>query len=286
MHNRHDAFGQALLDSFHGRNGFAVIERDDGLVEIDRPIERYLAGVAAWGKSEQRAVRLVRGRVLDIGAGAGRHALHLQKKGFRVTAVDPSPAAVKLCRERGIRDVRQKTLEQLSPRDGRFDTVILFGNNFGLLRSFRMARKLLCKLARMTGSSGQILATSTDPYRTADPVHLAYHRRNRRRGRMGGQLRLRVRYKMRISPWFDYLLASQEEVRRIVAGTGWTVAKIITDGKAPFVVRLVKGGASSPLKKSRMAAATARRPPNTQTSSPVAGGRGAVRAVLQQAARG
>lgn len=129
MRPSHDAFGQALLDTFHGKNGFAVIERDDGLVEIDRPIERYLATISKWGSCERRAVRLVRGRVLDIGAGAGRHALHLQKKGFRVTAIDPSPAAVELCRLRGITDVRQKCLQQLSTRDGRFDTIILFGSH-------------------------------------------------------------------------------------------------------------------------------------------------------------
>lgn len=243
MTPRHDAFGAALLDTFHGRRGFAVIERDDGLAEVDEPLTRYLATVSHWMPCERRAIRRARGRVLDIGAGAGRHALHLQQRGLRVTAIDPSPAAVQLCRERGLRDVRQKTIERLSLRDGRFDTVVMFGNNFGLLRSLRWARRLLRVLAQVTARNGQILATSSDPYRTTDPVHLAYHRRNRKRGRMSGQLRLRVRYKMRCSPWFDYLLASQDEVRSIVAGTGWTVAETITDGKGPFVVRLVKGGA-------------------------------------------
>jgi SAM-dependent methyltransferase len=243
MNSTHDAFGMALLDTFHGKRGFAVIERDDGLVEVDEPLSRYLATVSHWMPCERRAIRRARGRVLDIGAGAGRHALHLQRKGLRVTALDPSPAAAQLLRERGLRDVRQKTLERLSPRDGRFDTIVMFGNNFGLLRSLRWARKLLCKMAQVTASDGQILAASTDPYRTTDPVHLAYHRRNRRRGRMGGQLRIRARYKHRATPWFDYLLASQEEVSRIVQGTGWCVAEVFTDGKAPFVVRLVKSDA-------------------------------------------
>jgi len=243
MHDHHDAFGRALLDTYRKEGGYAVIERDDGLASIDSPFERYFATFAKWTPCERHALRFARGRILDIGAGAGRHALYLQKKGFRVTAIDPSPAAVELCRLRGLRDVREKGLEDLAPRDGRFDTILLFGNNFGLFRSFREARKLLRMLAQLTSRHGQILAESMDPYRTTDPVHVAYHQRNRRRGRMCGQLRIRVKYKLRASPWFDYLLASQEEVRKIVQGTGWTVAEIITDGMAPFVVRLVKGDA-------------------------------------------
>lgn len=239
-HTSQDAFGQALLDAYRKQGGFAVIERDDGLVSVDSPFARYFATFTKWGLCERRAIRLVRGRVLDIGAGAGRHALHLQNKGFRVTAIDPSPAAVELCRLRGIRDVRDKSLADLTPRDGCFDTVLLFGNNFGLFGSFREARKLLRMLAQMTSRRGQILAASTDPNRTTDPVHLAYHRRNRSLGRMSGQLRLRVKYKLRESPWFDYLLVSEAEMRQIVAGTGWDVGEVFADDCPAYVARLVK----------------------------------------------
>lgn len=240
MHDRHDAFGRALLDTYLKNGGFAVIERDDGLTSVDRPFARYFATFTKWGLCERRAIRLVRGRVLDIGAGAGRHSLYLQNKGFRVTAIDPSPAAVELGRLRGIRDVREKSLADLTPCDGRFDTILMFGNNFGLFGSFREARKLLRMLAQLTSRRGQILATSTDPYRTTDPVHLAYHRRNRSLDRMSGQLRLRVKYKLRTSTWFDYLLVSEAEMRQIVEGTGWEVGEILADDGPAYVARLVK----------------------------------------------
>ena len=73
----------------------------------------------------------------------------------------------------------------------------------------------------MTSSKGRIVAMSSDTYRTDNPDHLAYHARNRERGRMSGQLRLRVRYKKYAMPWFDYLIVSKVEMESILEGTGW-----------------------------------------------------------------
>jgi hypothetical protein len=67
---------------------------------------------------------------------------------------------------------------------------------------------LLRRLRSLANVSARILAESVDPYKTDKPEHLAYHERNRRRGRMPGQLRIRVRHGAYRTPWFDYLLAS------------------------------------------------------------------------------
>ena len=48
---------------------------------------------------------------------------------------------------------------------------------------------------------------------------------------MPGQLRLRVRHRMATTPWFDYLIVSPDELRELVAGSGWEVARLI-DGEA------------------------------------------------------
>ncbi len=80
-------------------------------------------------------MRFVRGRVLDIGCGAGRVALHLQGRGHEVVGIDISPGAVRSSKGRGVKIVRQMSLETLDDRIGRFDTVIMFGNNFGLGRN-------------------------------------------------------------------------------------------------------------------------------------------------------
>lgn len=216
-----------------------MIERDDGVVECDS-LKQYFAGYGQWSPLARRAVRCAEGHILDIGAGAGRHSLYLQNKGFRVTAIDVSPGAVELCRLRGVKDVRLRGIEQLGPKDGRFDTVIMFGNNFGLFGSFKKARHLLKQLARCTSANAQLLSENLDPYKTTNPLHLTYHRRNRRRGRMSGQVHIRVRYKEYSTPWFDYLLVSESELRQIVDGTDWKIGDLFQDKGPMYFVRLVK----------------------------------------------
>lgn len=81
-------------------------------------------------------------------------------------------------------------------------TAYLMGHNFGLLRSAEEGRRLLTRLHRVTTRRGRITAKTRDPYDTPEADHLEYHKLNRRRGRLGGQLRLRVRVKKHGSPWF------------------------------------------------------------------------------------
>ena len=177
-------------------------------------------------------MRFVRGRVLDVGAGAGRVALHLQQRGLDVVAIDVSPLAVEVCSRRGVRDARICAFDDVGAELGLFDTVVMFGNNFGLFGSAAKAGRMLRRLHRVTSARGRIVAESADVYATQMPEHRDYHERNRRRGRMAGQLRIRIRHRCYATPWFDYLIVSPDEMRSLVEGTGWRVARTIDgDGR-------------------------------------------------------
>ena len=80
----------------------------------------YLAPVRRWKAVERRALRYARGRVLDVGCGAGRVALELQVRGREVVAIDPSPGAGEVSRGRGVRDVRLLRLEDVDESLGHF----------------------------------------------------------------------------------------------------------------------------------------------------------------------
>ena len=118
---------------------------------------------------------------------------------------------------------------------GHFDTVVMYGNNFGLFASRAKARRLLRRLRPI---ADRIVACSNDPYATEDPAHLAYQERNRARGRMSGQLRVRIRYRTLIDPWFDYLIVSPDEMAEIVDGTGWQISRLVQDEGSPYVAVL------------------------------------------------
>jgi len=243
---RQDGYGRAMWDNFHGRGAHEIVERDDGYFGVSAGAPAYLAEFEDWRAHARKAIRLARGRVLDVGCGAGRVALHLQSQGLDVTGIDISPMAIRLCRLRGLAKAKVLSITQVSRRLGTFDTIVMYGNNFGLFGSFKRARWLLRRFRNMTGPDGRIIAESNDPYGSKDPskpplrAHVAYHKRNRKRGRMGGQVRIRIHYQQYLTPWFDYLLVSKDEMRRIVAGTGWEIARFFESGSTSYVAVLEK----------------------------------------------
>lgn len=87
-----DAFGQELWACYKGQNLYEIVERDDGYFSAHQSPRVYFSEYADWPLIEQKALEFVKGRVLDVGCGAGRHALYLQKKGFSVFGVDSSPS--------------------------------------------------------------------------------------------------------------------------------------------------------------------------------------------------
>lgn len=242
MPKHHDAYGSELMAVYRGnRNTLEIFEREDGLISVSIWPLRYFSDYSSWNKGEKQVMRLVKGRVLDIGCGAGRHGLYLQQKGFDVTGIDNSPGAIKICKLRGYKKARVRSITEIHRfKPESFDTIIMMGNNFGLFGGYRQARRLLKQMHRITTPQGRIIAETTDPYKTTDPVHTAYHRFNRRRGRMGGQLHIRIRHQNIIGHWFDYLLISQEELKTILQGTGWQVTKIIPGEGPGYTVVLEK----------------------------------------------
>jgi SAM-dependent methyltransferase len=229
MSRHNDAFGHLIHDFHCGNPAREIIERDDGLIDLSSGPDAYFTEYPDWPRSEQQAVDLAHGRVLDIGCGAGRHALYLQGKGLDAVGIDQSPLAVRTCRERGLRHARVVGITQVGSGLGKFDTILMMGSNFGLFGSLTRARWLLRRFRSITSEDAVIIAESADPHDTVKPCHLAYHRLNAERGRMPGQLRIRVRYQTHIGEWFDYLKVSRDEMKNVMEGTGWRVARFLPE---------------------------------------------------------
>ena len=235
-----DAYGQLLRDLLDGKDVFEIVERDDGFVYVFAA-QYLLAPFRKWPSLDRRTMRYVRGRVLDLGCGGGRVALHLQARGLEVVGIEVSAGAVDVCRHRGVRDVRACAIEDVDESLGLFDTIVMLGNNFGLLGSKSRGKRLLRRFHRLTTERARILAQTFDPHTLVDEVHRAYLERNRRRGRLSGQQRLRVRYRTAATPWFDYLQVSETELAQLLDGTGWRLDRTLRDEGASYVALLAKG---------------------------------------------
>ena len=236
-----DAFGHALMDHFRGKQTYQIVERDDGFFDSADIGKIYFSEYRNWRPQTRQALNFARGRVLDIGCGAGRHSLYLQNtKRLDVLGIDISPLAVKLCKLRGLKKARVVSITELSFKEKSFDTLLMMGGNFGLLGNAKKAKRLLRRFYKMTSDHAVIIAQTLDPYKTNDPVHNNYHEFNKKRGRLGGQLRLRVRYRNYRTPWFDYLLASKEEMNSILDDTGWRLRRFIQARASPDYFAIIE----------------------------------------------
>ena len=226
--------------TYNGKPTFEIVERDDGNISLSRGPGVYFTNYEEWPAIEKKAMVYVKGRVLDIGCGAGRHSLYLQEKGFDILGIDSSPLAIKICKLRGLKKAETLSIEEVTPDLGTFSTILLLGNNFGLLGNPKKAQRLLQRFYKTTSKNALIIAETIDPYKTTNPVNLEYHEFNRKRGRMSGQLRIRIRFRKYATKWFDYLLASKEEIKQILIGTAWKVKEFLDSGDSYYIAIIEK----------------------------------------------
>ena len=158
LSKRSDAYGALLLASLKGQPVAEIVERDDGFIAASRfGTALYFAPFRRWPPHHRAGMRYARGRVLDIGSGAGRVALHLQERGQEVIAIDNSAGAIEACRLRGVRDARLLSIDQVDGSLGLFDTIVMYGNNFGLLANAKKAKSCWrsARCGRHRGGGGQ-----------------------------------------------------------------------------------------------------------------------------------
>ena len=239
-----DAYGKQLLAQYNGQTPTAeIIERDDDYIDTGSDAGMYFTEYDEWHAPERQAIDKARGKILDIGCGAGRHSLYLQNKGFDVTGIDNSPGAIKVCKLRGLRRAIVRPIQEIDkfPKNS-FDTILMFGNNFGLFGNAENARELLKKMSRITRAGAQIIAGTRNPYVTDNKEHLEYLRFNKRRGRLAGQIRMRIRYGRTVGEWFDYLFVSPDEMRKILKKTDWQAKELLNSEQANYFAVIEKKG--------------------------------------------
>jgi SAM-dependent methyltransferase len=223
-----DVFGRALMDWARGGTAPEIIEREDGFTDSGAGHEFYMARFKDWHFSERQAMRYARGRIIDIGCGAGRVALYLQQRGFDVVGLDASRLAIRSARLRGVRETWCMSIDDLSDRIASFDTLVLYGNNFGIFGSPERLRVMLRLWVGRTGPGTRILAQSTNPYGGGAPAFdRAYYQRNKQKGLMPGQARIRTRYRGYVGEWSDWLFVSRHEMRILLRGTGWHQTRVL-----------------------------------------------------------
>ena len=155
-----DLFGKAILD-FQTNNSPEDILTETNISEADEMSVAYLfRDYKEMPKIEKKAVQMAKGKILDVGCGAGSHSLYLQGQGHEVTAIDISANAIKACHLRGIKNARVENL--LDIKNETFDTILLLMNGTGIFGTLSETSKYLQKLKSLLNPDGQILIDSSD----------------------------------------------------------------------------------------------------------------------------
>ena len=225
-----DIWGRIFLDAWRGETHPHSFHRDDGNVGVAESAANYFEGPRS--DAELGVLQTLRGRVLDLACGAGRYALFLQELGCDVVAVDSSPGAIQVCRERGCRDARVVGIDDVDLSLGTFDAIVCMGNTFGVDSSLTTMPDRLRRMASILEPNGTLILSMIDPLATSDPAHLAYHARNRAAGRPPGLARMRVGYRGELGEWQELWMPTPAEFETAIEAAGWRIASAKADGSS------------------------------------------------------
>lgn len=155
-----DPFEMAFFDYLGGDvNAELTVHNNKGDDEVMK-VAYFFREYQEMPALEKLALDACTGSVLDIGAGSGCHALHLQNKGLDVTALDIRPGFVEVMKKRGIRKVVLNDIRLF--RTGKYDTLLMLMNGIGFTRDFAGLETFLIGARELMNPGGQILLDSSD----------------------------------------------------------------------------------------------------------------------------
>lgn len=225
-----DVLGQALFD-YHQANqqNFGLWIHNKYGEKEEMPVEAYFREEDDMPDLEWLALNECRGTVLDIGAGAGSHALLLQERGYDVTALEISPLAAAVMRERGVKSVVETDIYKYG--DAKYDTLLLLMNGIGLAGTVEGLKTLLDHLKELLHKGGQILFDSSDIaylYEGNLPEGSEYY----------GELWYQYEYHGRKTDWFKWLYIDEFSLQKIVNELGYQMEVLLEDEYGQYLVRL------------------------------------------------
>lgn len=156
-----DPMGAAITDYLMTGKASTLIVKSSMFEDDEIPVETLFRPFNEMPSIEQKALQMAEGRILDVGAGAGCHALALQEMGKEVVAIDISPLSVEVMKARGVKDVK---LQDFFAEDyaEKFDTILMLMNGAGIIGKLDNIGTFFSKVKQLLNPGGQILLDSSD----------------------------------------------------------------------------------------------------------------------------
>lgn len=234
-----DPMGQAIADYYRTGRAKRLRVMSSMFDEDEIPVPTLFRTLSEMGDIEKKALDLVQGHVLDVGAGSGCHALELQKRGHRVTAIDVSPLSVETMSKRGVSDAR---LADFYGQDcgGPYQTLLMLMNGSGIIGRLEGMERFFGRVDELLVPGGQVLMDSSD-------LRYVYEDEE---GRMDwdaewgyyGEVDYRMRYGRVEGLPFDWLYVDMETLSRCAADHGYSAELICLGSHYDYLARLTRKG--------------------------------------------
>lgn len=227
--------GMALEDYARGARGGIVEKRyPNGAVER-LPVEAWFREPDHYA-TDARALAACRGRVLDVGAGTGLHARHLERAGHAVTAIDVLPEAVAIMRSLGLADVREIDFLDMPAR--RFNSILFLGRTIGFAGTVAGLDPILRKCGELLAPDGQVLVTSLDVERS--PLFAAGGNDRGDPGSNPGEVRFAFAYGDVVGPEIAWLYVAPDTLRERGRLCGLDLEMLCDEGDGNYLARLAR----------------------------------------------
>lgn len=224
-----DVLGEAMWDYYHGSKKQKLwIHNTYGRKE-EMPISTYFRTCKDMPFLERRALKECKGNVLDVGAGAGAHALTLQEKNKVVTALEISPKAIEIMKKRGVANTVNEDI--LNYKGASFETILLLMNGIGITGSIAGLKRFLDQAKNMLTDNGQLLFDSSD-------VAYLYKGKTLPLKTYYGEINFQYEYKNQKGDWFTWLYIDRATLFNIASKQGWTMRLLEEDEYGQYLVRL------------------------------------------------
>lgn len=214
-----DIHGKAILDYYRGNEEATLIVHNSYGALEEMSAEVFFREEEDFTVLEHLALIECKGKVLDLGAGAGAHSLVLASRGFEVTAVENSPGCVEVMKQSGLKKV---TLEDYQNHHYSYDTVLILMNGLGLAGTMERLPGFLQRCGRLLNSGGQILVDSSDInylYADGTPRPSGYY----------GEVSYQYEYLGKKGEWFDWLYVDQHTLQEVTTHLGMVCEILHTD---------------------------------------------------------
>ena len=192
------------------------------------PVDYFFRDANAFPPLEYYALNLCQGRVLDVGAGVGSHALFLQQQGKAVATLEMSLAGVQIQQARGVKRALQADYRNY--QQGGFDTVLLLMNGIGVVGSLGGLRDFFQRAKAWIGPAGQLLFDSSD-------IAYLYEYTDRPASGYYGEVRYQFEYLGHRGPWFSWLYVDETTLQRVAQEAGWLTQIVFQDDQEQYLVR-------------------------------------------------